>query len=124
MQFNRSCLRSGALIASVLALLSITGCISGPTEVRMEPKSAAKRLGVGGCRVSIPLSQTELIADARKVGNPNPEDDPQWIKLISSLQPGDQLRVINCLNTRRMTYYYALIRNDSILMEFHSSMFD
>lgn len=84
----------------------------------------AERLGLPDCRVSVPLSQSEVIEDAKRVGNPNPEKNQEWIEMTENFQPGDQLRVVNCLRSSRSTYFYALIRNDSIISKFYSSIFD
>lgn len=84
----------------------------------------AKRLGLPDCRVSIPLSQSEVIDDARRVGNPNAAKSEEWIKMTDALRPGDQLRIVNCLRSSRSTYFYALVRNDSIILSFYSSIFD
>jgi len=95
----------------------------------MEPKSIAKQLGLPGCRVSIPLSQSEVIEDAKRIGNPDLEKYPQWIEMTSNTRPGDQLRLVNCLMAGRSrktgdVYYYVLIRNGKIISEFHIGFFN
>lgn len=128
MQFNRyQCsnqfLMCIARVVATTVALGVVGCASAPTAVRMEPRATAERLGLPDCRVSVPLSQSEVIEDAKMVGNPNPERNREWIEMIDNLQPGDQLRAVNCLSSRS-TYFYALIRNDSIILKFYSSIFD
>lgn len=104
--------------------LTIAACASAPTKVKMEPKSMAKRLGFPDCRVSVPLNESEVIEDAKKVGNPSPEKNLEWIEITKSIQAGDQLRVVNCLSSSRSTYFYVLIRDNSVVSEFYSSIFD
>lgn len=109
---------------SIAVALMIAGCASAPTEVKMESRSIAKRLGFPDCRVSALLSQSDVIEDAKKVGNPNPEKNQEWIEITKSFQPGDQLRAVNCLKSSRSTYFYALIRNDEVILKFYSTIFD
>ncbi|HJR75099.1 MAG TPA: hypothetical protein VJ806_15855 [Luteimonas sp.] len=107
---------------------ALAGCASAPTAVKMEPKSVAKQLGLQGCRVSVPLSQAEVISDAKRTGNPNPEAYREWTEITANIQPGDQLRLVNCLESRSKDvgnpYYYALVRNDAIILKFHVGFFD
>lgn len=84
----------------------------------------AKHLGFPECSVSVPLSESEVLEDAKRVGNPNPENDQEWIEMTKNIQPTDELRVVNCLNSSRSTYFYALVRNGSIVSKFYSSIFD
>lgn len=95
----------------------------------MESVAVAKRLGVPNCRVSVPLSQAEVIQHAKRDGNPNPGESHEWVKLVREMQPSDQLRLIDCLEARRSKsvsdpYFYALVRNDTIIAKFHSVMID
>jgi len=95
----------------------------------MEPRSIAARLGMPECRVSVPLSPSEVISTAKMDGSNEPEKNPDWIKLAANLQPSDELRMINCLKTTRQnrvtgSFFYALIRNDEILFRFYSAIVD
>lgn len=104
--------------------VAIAGGAPVPTEVKMEPKSIAKELGFQSCRVSIPLSQAEVIADAKRMGNPKLESYPEWIDMTVSSRPGDQLRLVDCLKAAQSTnvgdpYYYVLVRGGKIVSEFH-----
>ena len=101
--------------------LSVLGCAAAP--IKMEPRSFAKRLGLPNCRASVPLSQSEAIEIGRKWElYPNPADDPEWIKMAAIQRPGDQLRLVSC--TVGDPYFYALIRNDTIVFKFHLSVLD
>jgi hypothetical protein len=95
----------------------------------MEPKSIAKQLGLPYCRVSVPLSQSEVMEDAKRMDIPDPETYVEWIKMKSSIQPGDQLRLVNCFTASRSKYgrdpyHYVLIRDGKIIAEFHIAFFD
>jgi len=97
--------------------------------MRMEPKSIAKQLGRPYCRVSVPLSQSEVMEDAKRMHTPDPEQYVEWIEMKSKIQPEDQLRLVNCFGTSRSKYggdpyHYVLIRNGKIISEFHIAFFD
>lgn len=75
------------------------------------------------------MSQSEVISDAKRVGNPNPEKYLEWIAMTSNIQSGDQLRLVDCLKASRSKdvgdpYYYALIRNSTIFLKFHIGFFN
>ena len=117
------------LVTAITIAFVVAGCTSDPATVRMEPKSIAQQLGLPGCRVSIPLSQPEVIDDAKRIGNPDLEKYPEWIEMTSNIRPGDQLRLVNCLMASRSrkvgdVYYYVLIRNGKIISEFHIGFFN
>ncbi|GLQ95626.1 hypothetical protein [Dyella mobilis] len=117
------------LVIVVAIALAVAGCASGPTDLRVEPRSIAQKLGLPDCKVSVPLSQAEVIDDAKRVGNPNPERNQDWIEITKNFQPGDELRAVNCLSAARSKdvgdpYYYALIRNDVIVLKFHVGFFN
>jgi len=104
-------------------VLMIMGCVSAPTDVKMESKFLAKQLGVPGCRVSVPLSEAQVVEDAKRMGNSHPENNQEWIAITKSIKVGDQLRAVNCLSSKS-TYYYVLIRDGVITQRFYSSIFD
>lgn len=111
-------------IAAIAATFALASCASTPSSVKTEPASIATKLGFPSCRVSIPLSQSEVIEDAKRMGNPKPESYPAWIKMTTSIQPGDQLRLVDCLKASRPVsagdpYYYALFRGGKMVSEFH-----
>ena len=111
-------------IAAVIIAFAAAGCASSPTAVKTESASTARQLGFPGCQVSIPLSQSEVIEGVKRMGNPTPKTYPEWIKLPASIQPGDQLRLVDCLSASRSRnvgdpYYYALFRGGKVISEFH-----
>lgn len=117
---------SAAIITSMFTLVA---CTSTLTTVKIAPHSVANRLGFTGCSVSVPLSKSEVVEDAKRIGNPNPEVYPEWIAIIKNIQPGDQLRLVDCLNTRQSrkmgsVYFYALIRDHNVLLMFYPMIFD
>jgi hypothetical protein len=89
----------------------------------MEPRSVAKRLGVPHCRVSTPLNQEEVLREARVLGEPSPEARPEWAEIISELQPGDQLRMIDCVRDVG-TLYFAHIRDDVFVTRMYTLIID
>lgn len=118
------------LIAAIGIGIALAGCTSSTlTTVKMAPNTVAKQLGFPRCRVSVPLSQSEVIEDAKVIGNPRPEEDPEWVAITKNDQPGDELRVVDCLKAGRSsrdsgTYFYVLIRNNQIIRKFYVGMFD
>jgi hypothetical protein len=116
-------------VTAITIAFVVAGCASEPTTLRMEPKSIAKQLGLPYCKVSVPLSQSEVIEDAKRWNVPDPEQYVEWIKMKSSIQSGDQLRLVNCFGAGRSKYggdpyHYVLIRNGKIISEFHIAFFD
>lgn len=89
----------------------------------MEPHSVAKRLGEPDCRVSIPLTQEEVLAEARRWGDPNPEARPEWAKILAELRPGDQLQMVDCVRAKH-NFYFAHVRNDAIVTRMYTAILD
>ncbi|MCB1560449.1 MAG: hypothetical protein H7A20_11855 [Rhodanobacteraceae bacterium] len=86
-------------------------------------------MGLSDCRVSVPLSASEVITDAKRSGNPNPEDNAEWVAIVEARQPGDKLREVNCLaaisrGEYRDPYYFALFRDDVVVLKFHPVIID
>lgn len=103
-------------IAGAVALLAM-GCTTTAGPVKLEGRSFADRLGLQNCRVSIPLSPSEAVEIGRKWEiYPNPEKDPDWVKMLSMQQPGDELRLISCSTGN--PYFYALIRNGAVIYRY------
>lgn len=111
-------------VVATLLLPLVAGCASTSSSFQTESRSVAQQLGVPGCKVSVPIGKEMVVEDAKRLGNPRPEENQEWISMRASLQPGDELRVVDCLRSKERTYYYALTRNGSIVMRFYSSIFD
>ena len=110
----------GAIPATV-ALLGVAACVSHQASLRMEPKSVARQLGVANCRVSAPVTQEEMLRQARLDGIPEPETRQEWTDMVARIQPGDQLRVVNCVAMGSQglavgNYCYALFRGSKAVV--------
>lgn len=129
MQFNSNVWRGFGsewpLVASLVAI-AVAGCSSVPRSLNFESRSVAHRLGFSGCQVSVPLSPSEVIENSKRSGNPNPEGNPEWIKMAAGIKPGDQVRLVNCLGVTGVgdSYFYALLRNEAIVLKFHPMIFN
>jgi hypothetical protein len=115
--------RSMRITVAVAGLVLVAGCATSDATIKMEPHSVAKRLGVPHCQVSIPLSQTEVLEEARRWGDPIGEFRPEWAKIVAELKPGDQLRMIDCVRVDH-NFYFAHIRNDTILTKMYTMILD
>ena len=112
----------GLVIAVSFAFVAV-GCTTTREPIRMEARSFAKRLALPNCRTSIPLSPSEAVEIGRKWEiYPNPEKDPEWIKMNAMRQPGDELRLISC--STGDPYFYALIRNGTVVFRYHLPVLD
>lgn len=101
------------VIVGAVALL-VMGCATTAGPVKLEDRSFADKLGLQNCEVSIPLSPSEAIEIGRKWEiYPDPEKDPDWIKMLSMQQQGDELRLISC--SEGNPYFHALIRNGAVI---------
>jgi hypothetical protein len=104
-----------------LALLHCVGCATSHPRFSVERPHVARKLGVSGCIVSLPLSAPEVIANAKRDGNSRPEQNAEWTAIVSSLKPGDELRFVSCKGTN---FFYGMFRDGRLLMKFYSSMVD
>ena len=110
------------LVAAAGSFL-LAGCATSDGPIKMESHSVAERLGVPHCQVSIPLSQTEVLEEARRGGDAITESRPEWTKILSELKPGDQLRMIDCMRVEH-SFYFAHIRNDAIVTKMYTMILD
>ncbi len=114
--------RSLSVLVALFSLL--VSCTYSSLGLKMEPCAVAKRLGLTGCRVSIPLTPTEVIEQAKRDGDPRPESRPEWIRMLNEVRSGDQFRLVNCVRTDKSgvaggAYYFALFRKDVVIGEMH-----
>ncbi|WP_159097492.1 hypothetical protein [Stenotrophomonas sp. SAU14A_NAIMI4_5] len=80
-------------------------------------RSFADKLGLQKCQVSIPLSPSEAVEIGRKWEvYPDPEKDPDWMKMLSMQQSGDQLRLVSC--SEGNPYFNALTRNGEVIYSY------
>src|SRR4051812_39373444 len=101
-----SATRNLARIATAAAApLFSVACASSNPDLKMEPHSVAKRLRVPNCQVSVPLTQSELLEEAHRGGDPITESRTEWAKIVSELKPGDQLRLVDCVRSNHNFYF-------------------
>lgn len=110
-------------VAALAAMAGVAGCANSHGRLKLEPAAVARQLGVPRCRASVPLTQEEVLGDARRWGDPHPESRPEWLKIIAEIRPGDQLRMIDCIRTHH-NFYYAHIRNGAIVTEMYTIILD
>jgi hypothetical protein len=98
--------------------LFLAGCAHelGP---RFEPARVARVLGLANCRVTQPMGRYETLDYADLVGNPNLENSPEWNGAMSMMQPGDDLRYVDCPSGDN---YFALFRGRSLLLNIGGGM--
>ena len=119
--FLRKHVRLAATVAVAVAVAA-SGCVS-QSRVKLEPSSTAKRLGLSGCSVSVPMTQPEVLDFVKRWdSHPNPEQAPDWLELTSKAQAGDEIRMISCKTGD--PYFYALIRSNKIISRFHPVFVD
>lgn len=124
--------RTTSLLGAISAIgiaLAVSGCASAPPGPERDTRSVARDLGFPGCNVSVPLSQAEVIENARRIGNPYAQSFSTWKDLVAKIQPGDQLRLVDCRRESRHRdvgdpYYYALFRAGKVVAEFHFILLD
>ena len=105
-----------ALIA--LVSLFLAGCAHrlGPG---FESARVARELGLANCRVTQPMRRYETLDYADIVGNPNLANSPEWNRAMSMMQPGDDLRYVDCPSGSN---YFAVFRGTSLLLNIGGGM--
>lgn len=89
----------------------------------------ARRYHVLHCKVSVPLSQDEVLRVVRSQGIPHPEDRQDWKEISKGIKPGDQLRQVICL-TKGPTgvaagdVFFGLFRDRKMISEMHTIIVD
>ena len=81
----------------IVATLSPAGCVHSALP-RMERARAASEVGLPGCRVSIPLTEQEVLATARLTGISVPETQVAWAEMKAAYRTGDHLRFVSCMS--------------------------
>jgi hypothetical protein len=105
-----------------VSICFIFGLSSGcSTAARADkPKAIAARLGYEGCRLSKPLTMTQVMAMDMGGGNQASRAHPDWDELISKYTSGDQIYFVDCrkADASRIvngTSLYVLVRGDVII---------
>jgi hypothetical protein len=112
-------LMTTALVIAVTFPL-IAGCahVVGP---RMEPAHVANEVGFPKCQVSVPLTQDEVLANARITGVPAPETQIDWAKMKATYRPGDQFRFVSCVSGKHVGApgysFFGLFRGNSVALQ-------
>lgn len=111
--------RFGGLIVSIILLFSISSGWS--TAARADkPQTIAARLGYEGCRLSKPLTMSQVMAKDMGGGNEASRAHPDWDELISKYKTGDQVYFVDCrkADTSRIvngTSLYVLVRDGVVI---------
>ena len=113
-------------VRSWLVLLAtlIGGCSHNALGLRVEAPGLAAELGFPNCDVTKLLSRQEVLASSRRIGIENLETSSEWAGVLVATRPGDQLRLVNCLNSRKVRgarggySTYGLYRSHKMVLEF------
>ena len=110
----------GITALAVVLIGHLAGCAS--SAPKMEALSVAKRLGFPRCKVSVPMSQDEVLQSAKRWGDPYAETRSEWAAIVAAAQPGDQLRLVDCIRPDKEGiaggyYFYGLFRGQAIVAQ-------
>ena len=91
----------------------------------MNLSSIAKRFGVPHCKVSVPLTQEEVLRAVELQGVPHPDNRADWTAMVADLRPGEQLRQVICLTKGKSgaaagDVFYGLFRGGEMVTEMHT----
>ncbi len=86
----------------------------------MESTRRASELGLANCSVTEPMRRYQTLDYADLIGNSNLAGSPEWAQAMSMMQPGDELRHVECKNG---VNYFGLFRGDSVLLKFGSMLY-
>jgi len=114
----RLLITTALVIAATLSLVVGFAHTAGP---RMEPAHVANEVGFPKCRVSVPLSQDEVLANARLTGVPAPETQIDWAKMKAAYRSGDHFRFVSCVSGKRVGApgysFFGLFRGNSVALQ-------
>lgn len=108
---------------TLLLVLSfgVVGCAHTADGPRTESAAVAKEVGFPNCRVSVPLSEGEVLTYALRTGIPDPEAQSDWTKARAAFRPGDQFRLVTCISGRRIGApgysFFGLFRGKNVVLE-------
>ena len=94
--------------------------MSTSSELKMEPRSVARQLGVPKCRVTIPLSPAEVVQIANRSGAPDFGRSEGWAEWLDERQSGDQFRLAICKGNP----FFMLVRDGAIIDKGYFVIFD
>jgi hypothetical protein len=125
-------MKNSAVITLAFLLAALcTACAQDPGTPRLDsssnldPSPIAKRFGVPRCKVSVPLTQDQVLLAAERQGDPFTEKRPEWAKIKRDAKPGDQLRQVICITKGPQGYaagdvFYGLFRDRVMIDEMHT----
>ncbi|WP_296282399.1 hypothetical protein [Pseudoxanthomonas sp.] len=101
---------------ATLGAALITSCVHHRLGPKTEHARVARGFGLAaGCEISESMRRYETLDFADLLGNPNLADSAEWATAISIMQPGDQLRHVNCDTGEN---YFGLFRDSTALFKF------
>ena len=118
-------------LVALAAISLLSACAHYPDYPRVDRfpgldlSGIAKQYGVPRCKVSVPLTQDEVLRAAQLQGDPHPEERPEWAEIVKAISPSDELRQVICL-TRGPTgmaagdVFYGLFRGGKMIAEMHT----
>ena len=109
-----------ALAVAMLVGMSGAGC-AHRIQPELEPRRVASALGFAECDVSEPMRRYQVLDLADRRGNPALADSPEWAAAMSMMQPGDELRHVDCRRTG--VNFFGVFRDKAVLFEFGSFLF-
>lgn len=83
-------------------------------------ESTRRELGLANCSVTEPMRRYQTLDYADLIGNPNLADSPEWAEAMSMMQPGDDLRFVECKSGAN---YFGLFRGKSVLLKFGGMLY-
>ena len=102
----------------------VGGCSHDLLGFRLEEPKFAAEIGFPDCDVTMPLSREEVLASSRRIGIEHLETSVEWADVLATSRPGDQLRLVNCVSSRKVRgarggySIYGLYRGDKKIREF------
>jgi hypothetical protein len=116
---------------AVLAMAGLlTACAHDPAIPKWDQSSGlnlapiAARFHVPRCLVSVPMTQEEALRFVERWGIPHPERRDDWIAMVATTKPGDELREVSCLTKGPRGYaagdvFLGLFRDGVMIAEMH-----
>jgi hypothetical protein len=109
---------NGMIVSICLALSLSGGCSTAARADR--PDAIAARLGYQGCRLSKPLTLSQVMAKDMSGGTEASRAHPDWDELLNQYASGDQVYFVDCRkgdssSIATGTSLYALVRNGVVI---------
>jgi hypothetical protein len=115
-------LRIARFTPAMIFAFSVLSLVCGySSEVRAEKAEAiAARLGFDGCRLSKPLTMSQVMAKDMSGGSESSRAHPDWDELITRYASGDQIYFVDCRKAESSrifagTSLYVLVREGVVI---------